>query len=247
MRSLRKTTTSFIEESKTKHKDKYDYSLVEYTGCNNLVSIICPIHGKFMQKPYIHVWGRGCPNCGIESSIKNRRNTTENYIKEASIKHKNFFSYEKLIYERAIENIIVTCPIHGDFSILANSHLNGTGCKQCYKDRNGFGRTEFIKACHKGIGYIYLIECEIDTEKFHKIGITGKNIKDRFSSPSKLPYKYKILWTREDKPFKIYNLEKKLHKKYRKLKYKPTKKFKGDTECFILNEKILYNDFRGDD
>lgn len=28
------------------------------------VTIICPIHGEFQQKPYKHLQGQGCPICG---------------------------------------------------------------------------------------------------------------------------------------------------------------------------------------
>ena len=37
----KKTTKQFIEEAREVHGNKYDYSLVEYTGTNNLVVINC--------------------------------------------------------------------------------------------------------------------------------------------------------------------------------------------------------------
>lgn len=46
------------------HGDTYDYSLVKYTGIDNQVTIICRLHGKFCQSPYIHKKvGAGCPIC----------------------------------------------------------------------------------------------------------------------------------------------------------------------------------------
>ena len=40
-RKLNKTTEQFIKEAKLIHRDKYDYSLVEYNGCKTNVNIKC--------------------------------------------------------------------------------------------------------------------------------------------------------------------------------------------------------------
>ena len=59
------TFEQFLEKSKLKHGEKYDYSLVKYQSSNRQVSIICPKHGMFQQKPYDHYNGNvGCPICG---------------------------------------------------------------------------------------------------------------------------------------------------------------------------------------
>lgn len=57
------TTDEFIEKSKTKHGDKYDYSLVKYYGSFNKIKIICPIHGEFEQSSDKHIKGHGCLLC----------------------------------------------------------------------------------------------------------------------------------------------------------------------------------------
>jgi len=59
-----KTTAEFISESGVIHNYKYTYSNTEYTTADNLVSITCPIHGEFQQKPKIHLQKKGCPQCG---------------------------------------------------------------------------------------------------------------------------------------------------------------------------------------
>ena len=63
------TTEEFIERAKQIHGDKYDYSKVEYKGSHKDVIIICPKHGKFEQKAYSHLQGKGCPICN-ESSLE---------------------------------------------------------------------------------------------------------------------------------------------------------------------------------
>ena len=60
-------TSSFKEESIRIHGDKYDYSESIYNGIDNKVIIYCKIHGKFEQRPYLHLKGHGCSNC-FESS-----------------------------------------------------------------------------------------------------------------------------------------------------------------------------------
>lgn len=60
---LRFDTQSVITEFKEAHGEKYDYSLVEYTGAIENVKIICPDHGAFEQTPHSHKSGKGCSSC----------------------------------------------------------------------------------------------------------------------------------------------------------------------------------------
>ena len=59
------TTSEFIAKAKNIHGDKYDYSKVEYVKYDTPVTIICPEHGEFIQKPYIHLDGSGCQKCAM--------------------------------------------------------------------------------------------------------------------------------------------------------------------------------------
>jgi len=53
----------FIKKSNKIHKNKYDYSLVKYINNYTFISIICKIHGEFIQQPYVHLLNHGCPHC----------------------------------------------------------------------------------------------------------------------------------------------------------------------------------------
>lgn len=55
------TTEEFIARAKEVHGDKYDYSKVEYANKDAKVTIICPEHGPFEQKPHNHLMGNGVP------------------------------------------------------------------------------------------------------------------------------------------------------------------------------------------
>jgi hypothetical protein len=67
---LGRTTKNFIDDASEKHNDKYDYSKTIYEKHNKFVTIICPIHGDFGQKPYIHLMGSGCQKCSESKGEK---------------------------------------------------------------------------------------------------------------------------------------------------------------------------------
>lgn len=60
-----KSLSSFMEESKVIHGDKYNYSKFKYINSKTKGLIICNIasHGGFLQKPDAHLRGQGCPKC----------------------------------------------------------------------------------------------------------------------------------------------------------------------------------------
>jgi hypothetical protein len=58
-----KSNNDIINEFKSTHGNKYNYSKVTYSGIKNKVIIICPKHGEFKQSPEEHIKGCGCPIC----------------------------------------------------------------------------------------------------------------------------------------------------------------------------------------
>lgn len=132
--AVKKTTESYIEEVKKIHKDKYDYSLLEYKTIFEPIIIICPIHGEFTKKATNHLRGRGCPKCSQEKD--NERNlaslkyTVEEFrkiCKEVSPQ----LNFDKTIYINDKNSVIVTCPHHGDFKARAANLINGSTCRKC--------------------------------------------------------------------------------------------------------------------
>jgi len=58
------TTEDFIREARKIHGDKYDYSKSIYGGMYKNITITCPIHGDFTQKPVNHIKKHnGCQEC----------------------------------------------------------------------------------------------------------------------------------------------------------------------------------------
>ena len=66
-------TQDFIRKSKLVHGDKYDYSKVNYVNNRVKVTIICPEHGEFVQKPLDHLHGSGCPECGRKFGVAEKK------------------------------------------------------------------------------------------------------------------------------------------------------------------------------
>lgn len=127
---------TFINKCKQVHGDKYDYSKVKYINSRTKVCIICPEHGEFWVTPGLFIKGTNCPVCGRINAHKKKTNTTSYFINKAKKVHKDKYDYSKSYYTKSRNILIVTCPIHGDFKIKANAHLNGHGCPKCANEQN---------------------------------------------------------------------------------------------------------------
>ena len=81
------------------------------------INIICPKHGEFLQSADCHLnRGHGCPKCKAEKSSMENRKSIKDFVIEARNKHNNFYTYNKAEYINNKIPLIITCPIHGDFS-----------------------------------------------------------------------------------------------------------------------------------
>lgn len=59
----RLSLSDFIEKANQVHNNEYDYSKSVYVNGTTKLVIICSKHGDFLQKPYMHLQGQGCPIC----------------------------------------------------------------------------------------------------------------------------------------------------------------------------------------
>lgn len=121
------TKERFIERAKAAHGDKFDYSAVEYVNANTKVTIICPDHGPFQQRPANHFNGFGCAECSGK-----KQHTTNTFIERAREVHGDKYDYRKTGHEGNNRGVVtITCRTHGDFKQRVNDHLNGFGCPIC--------------------------------------------------------------------------------------------------------------------
>ena len=114
-KKLRHSTGRFLEDARLAHGDRYDYSQVEYVNALTKVTIICPYHGAFRQKPANHIREVGCPKCGDESTAAKRTRTTQDFVQEAKEVHGDRYDYSRVEYKSSHEKVEICCIKHGSF------------------------------------------------------------------------------------------------------------------------------------
>ena len=129
----RLTINEFIEKARKIHDNKYDYSKVNYINAFTYVTITCPIHGDFPQTPNDHLNGAGCRKCAFEKQTMRQRKSLNKFIKESRKVHGNKYDYSKVNYINTDTEVIITCPIHGDFPQTPYIHhiSRKQGCSKC--------------------------------------------------------------------------------------------------------------------
>lgn len=60
-----------------------------------------------------------------------RNSTTSEFVVKAKRLHGEKYGYGKVNYIANDINVIITCPIHGDFPQLPSNHLLDRGCRKC--------------------------------------------------------------------------------------------------------------------
>lgn len=132
----------FIELANEKHGNLYNYNESIYINKETKIEIKCPMHGYFKQTPEKHLIGQGCPKCRYVKSGQSNRKSMETFIKQANEIHGNKYSYNNVKYYNNKTSIVVTCKIHGDFSITPLNFIHGEqGCPICGKEKSITSRT----------------------------------------------------------------------------------------------------------
>ncbi|MEK6828603.1 MAG: hypothetical protein AABY15_00620 [Nanoarchaeota archaeon] len=141
-------TKSFIKRAKEIHGDKYDYSKSYYVNTETKVKISCLEHGVFEQTPHDHLYGKGCLNCGYETTANSHINSNEYFLKRARIIHGDRYEYIDE-YSNQHSKVSIKCEIHGIFRQKPKYHLQGNGCPICKESKGEKEVAKFLK--QKGI------------------------------------------------------------------------------------------------
>jgi hypothetical protein len=124
-----KTTIDIIKDFVNIHNDKYDYSKVDYINGKTKVTIICPEHGDFKQRPSDHITGKGCKKC---SGVY--RPSNEEYITMCKNIHGDKYDYSLTYYVNNRIKVKIMCPEHGVFEQTPSNHTHSKhpqGCPNC--------------------------------------------------------------------------------------------------------------------
>lgn len=82
--SNRYTTEDIITKFKKVHGDFYEYEKVNYTSWKGKVTIICKIHGEFLQKVNNHIDGQGCRECSILRRAEKRNHGYDAFVEKSN-------------------------------------------------------------------------------------------------------------------------------------------------------------------
>lgn len=164
----RLTTEEFITKARVVHGNKYDYSKTNYERSKSKVTIICPLHGDFEQRPNDHLNGKGCAKCKTAKVANIKKLTKDAFITRAREVHSDKYGYSKVEYVNNSTKVCIICPEHGEFWQRPDSHMNGKGCGECGKLILGKSRIstteEFITKA---------IEVHGDKYDYSKVEYTG--------------------------------------------------------------------------
>jgi Zn finger protein HypA/HybF involved in hydrogenase expression len=127
------TISQFVKNAQNIHGNKYNYQDINFINNKSKIIIQCKNHGPFLQTVASHLFGCGCPHCGIESRIIKNTLTTYEFIDLAKKEHGNKYDYPTSIYYSAKIPIEIICKKHGKFHQKPNDHLGGHGCPKCNK------------------------------------------------------------------------------------------------------------------
>lgn len=142
--SRKVTTQDFIKRAREVHGNKYDYSKSLYLSARTNITIICPIHGEFQQRPANHCIGRGCRECGGNYPLSLQR-----FVERAQVKHGKRYDYSQVAFEGVESKVKIICPKHGPFVQRVMTHLKGFNCPKCGReavaDKLGHSQERFVK------------------------------------------------------------------------------------------------------
>ena len=155
---------SFIEKANKIHNGKYCYDKVEYVNNREKVCIICPVHGEFWQSPGNHLYGYGCPECGVEKRVQSKKENKTSHDREKKIDKrilnglepfilklqekygKERFDCSNIDYKGSNIPITLTCNICGKtFEVTPKKILSGWFKCGCKKENKSFTSEEEFK------------------------------------------------------------------------------------------------------
>lgn len=128
----KRSLDSILQQLQAKNNaNNYDFSLIqEFVNIRSNVPIICKKHGEYTRpiRDVLRSNYFGCIRCKLDDD----KFTNQEFIDKSIYIHNNFYLYSKTQYTKSHEPVIVTCPVHGDFEVMAYIHMAGGGfCPSC--------------------------------------------------------------------------------------------------------------------
>ncbi|CAE7314073.1 unnamed protein product [Symbiodinium pilosum] len=144
-------TADFVDKARKKHGDRYDYSLAQYK------------------------------NTETPATFKGAVALCADTFLPAIEVHGDLYDYSKVKYVGAREHVTIICPIDGEFTQQAGSHLAGTGCPKCSRRAQGAPRN-LVRALRgefdaekQSFAYIIEFKLPISDSPLYKVGSGSGN------------------------------------------------------------------------
>lgn len=105
---------------------------VIFKNMNTKISVGCSVHGYFSITPENLVRGAGCRACGYEKIREKRKLPKSTFINRCKEHYSQTYDYSLVEYSNLHDNVVVICPEHGAWQVIAANHLSGkSGCPSC--------------------------------------------------------------------------------------------------------------------
>lgn len=154
MNTVKDTLDIFKNKLKIKHPSLQCISTV-YKNSQSKLEFKCTFcNTVFCKTPNTVLTNKHpCNKCYEKARTLKVLKSPEDFIKEAKKIHKGLYSYKFTKYTKAVNKVIVTCKLHGNFNIVARDHTNSKrGCPSC--GRNGSKREDllfsWLRSVHSG-------------------------------------------------------------------------------------------------
>lgn len=113
-------------------------NLKSIAGQHSEIKLECTIHGEFITTPNRALNNTNpCPKCSKEITGRSSVGDIDNFIKRATLKYGDKYSYDKVEFTRLADDISVFCNTHQEyFKINANNFIYNAkiGCPKCIRE-----------------------------------------------------------------------------------------------------------------
>ena len=159
-------------------KERYDYSTVVYVNTKSPIEIYCIKHRRlFKQNACDHWLGKqGCGECKKDDKRALYASNKEDFVKKSNQIHGFKYNYDKVAYVNARTNIIITCPLHGDFYQTPEVHHRGNGCDKCGVERGASKNALPFSDFQKRGNLVHLSKFVYDEESYFSASRKSKII-----------------------------------------------------------------------
>lgn len=138
----RLTQEMFVTKAMRIHKGFYSYEKSKYETNESKITIVCPIHGEFIQKASSHLDGCGCNKCYLDRN----RLKAHVFIDNARKIHGDKYYYSNVVYLGNKKKVEIVCSTHGSFWQKPNGHTsNKAGCPFCSESKGERAVEIFLK------------------------------------------------------------------------------------------------------